>query len=276
MLSKAIDDLRRGWSLNHVWTYQAYHEVSSKYKRTVFGPLWLCGSMIFMSLSFAIVFGALWGTNLRDTLPYIMSGILAYNAISYILIEAPETYMFNSGIIRNHAYPFTYYTFEAIAKNIIQMGYNIIAFELVMVALQFLPHGAAQGQALSTTEPLVIPHWSFIIGLPMVCLNMFTWGALVSLLSSRFRDMRFLIPYVSTVVMFMMPIMYRKEQLKGMKLLFVELNPMYPFVEMLRSPLRGEAMPLDMWPMAIGVSVVGIILWIIFFAAFRKRIPFWV
>jgi len=272
MLSKAIDDLRRGWSLNHVWTYQANHEVSAKYKRTIFGPLWLCGSMIFMSLSFALVFGALWGQDLRETLPNIMAGILAYNTIAYILMEAPETYMMNSGIIRNHAYPFTYYTFEAVTKNIIQMAYNIIAFEAVMAIIQFLPRSAKSLEI----DPVAIPHWSFVIGLPFVCLNMFTWGSLVSLLSSRFRDMRFLIPYISTVVMFMTPIMYKPKDLKGMQMLFVELNPLYPFVEMIRSPLRGHAMPMNLWPMALGVSAVGIVMWLIFFSAFRKRIPFWV
>lgn len=260
MLSSAFKDLKGGLSLAHVWLFQAYHDISAKYKRTILGPLWLAASMVFMSLSFSIVVGSLFGQDLRETLPYIMGGIMAFNLIGYAISEAPETYMSNSGIIKNHAYPFTYYTFEAVAKNVIMFFHNLVVFEIILAIL----------------GKMVIPHWSFILGLPVVVFNMFVWGSLISLLSSRYRDLRYLIPYLAGVLMFMTPIMYRVDQLQGGKLLIVHLNPIYPFVEMLRSPLLGGAMPVDYWPMAGIVSVVGFLLWMLFFSLFRKRIPFWV
>lgn len=259
MLSKAIGDLRRGWGLSHVWTYQAYHDISAKYKRTALGSLWIAGSMVFMSLSFAIVFGALFGNDLRVVLPYIMGGIMAYNLVAYVLIEAPETYMMNGGIIKNHAYPFTYYTFEGVAKNVLIFFHNIVVFEIILLLL----------------NRLAVPHWSFILGVPMVIFNMCVWGSLVSLVATRFRDMRILLPYLSSLVMFLTPIMYKPSDLQGMKSLIVHLNPFYPFVEMLRAPLLGHAMPGEYWPMAFIVSATGVVLWLIFFSVFRKRIPFW-
>jgi ABC-type polysaccharide/polyol phosphate export permease len=260
MFSKALKDLSKGIGLFHVWFYQAYHEISAKYKRTVFGSLWIVGSMVFMSIAFSIVSAALFGQNLADVVPYVMGGIMAFNLVGTIFGEAPEIYMSNAGIISNHAYPFTYYTFESVTKNFMIFAHNVVVLEIILLLLQ----------------KMAIPHWSILIALPLVFVNLFTWGGLVSMLSARFRDMRFLLPYLLTVIMFMTPIMYKVSQFNGPKKLIVELNPLYPFVEMLRSPLLGYAMPLQYWESALGVTVAGILLWLIFFNAFRSRISFWV
>jgi len=260
MLSKALLDLQRGYKLSHVWTYQAYHDITAKYKRTALGSLWVAGQVIFTSLSFAIVFGALFGNSIQETLPYLMSGIVCYQAAGSVLTEAPEIYMSNSGIIKNHAYPFTYYSFEAVARNLILWAHNVLVLEIILVLLQRWS----------------LPHWTLIIGLPIVAINMFTWGSLVSMVSSRYRDLRFLLPYLGGLIQFMTPIMWHPEQLKGMSGLLVTYNPFFPLVEMLRAPLLGTAMPIEYWKSALIVTVSGAILWLLFFSAHRKRIAFWV
>lgn len=260
MFSKALNDLSGGLKLSHVWFYQAYHEISAKYKRTVFGSLWIVGSMTFLSLAFALVSSALFHEDLHELLPYVMGGIMAFNLVGMVLTDAPETYLSNAGIISNHAYPFTYYTLEAVTK-----GFMIFAHNVVVLII-----------ALLLVQALHVPHWSILIALPVVFLNLCTWGSLVSMMSARFRDLRFLLPYLTTVVMFATPIMYRVHQLEGPKKLIVTLNPIYPFIEMLRSPLLGHGMELQYWGTAAIVTFVGIVLWLIFFNMFRNRISFWV
>lgn len=260
MYSKALKDLSAGFNLSHVWIYQAYHEISAKYKRTVLGSLWIAGSMVFTSLAFAIVFGAIFNQSLQDNLPYIMGGLMSYGLIAATLTEGPDIYLSNSGIISNHAYPFTYYNFEWAFKNLLLFGHNLIVFELTLIILQ----------------RLVVPHWSVIIGLPFVMINVFTWGGLASLVASRYRDLRFLMPYISQLLMFMTPVTYHASIMTGVRRYIVDCNPIFPFVEMIRGPLLGYAMPMQYWPMAVGVTVVGLVLWFLFFSMFRKRIAFWI
>ena len=181
MFSKAIKDLRGGIDLTHVWFYQAYHEISAKYKRTIFGSLWIVGSMVFMSIAFSIVSSALFGQNLADTVPYVMAGIMGFNLVGIIFGEAPEVFMSNAGIISNHAYPFTYYTFESVTKNFMVFFHNVVVLYIILALVQ----------------RLAIPHWSILLALPLVFINLFTWSSLVSMLSARFRDMRFFLPYLA-------------------------------------------------------------------------------
>jgi len=260
MFSKAIDDLKGGIALSHVWFYQAYHEISAKYKRTVLGSLWIVGSMVFMSLAFALVSSALFHQSLSEAMPYVMGGVLAFNLVIAVMGDAPEVYLSNAGMISNHAYPFTYYTFEWVAKIFMVFAHNLVVFEIMLLML---------GKA-------VVPNWTILIALPVVYVNLLTWGSLVSMMSARYRDLRFLLPYLVSVVMFVSPIMYHVNQVSGEKRLIVTLNFIYPFVEMIRSPLLGTTMPLDLWNTAIIVTVLGVLLWGVFFSWFRSRIPFWV
>ncbi len=216
--------------------------------------------MVFMSIAFSVVSSALFGQSLKDSLPYVMGGLMSFTVISSILGEAPEVYLSNGGIISNHAYPFTYYTFESATKVFMIFAHNLVVFEILLVLVQ----------------RLVVPHWSILIALPMVYFNLLTWGALVSMASARFRDLRFLLPYMITIVMFSTPIMFKADQFVGKKKLLLELNPLYPFVEMIRSPLLGVPMAGEYWEIAIGITILGAVLWLIFFNWLRGRISFWV
>ncbi len=219
--------------------------------------------MVFTSLAFATVFSVIFKQSLADNLPYIMGGIMTYNMIASVLTEGPEIYLSNAGIISNHAYPFTYYNFEWSFKQLLLFFHNVVVFEIIQTILLASAHKA-----------IPIPHWSIVIGLAVVVFNIFCWGGLVCLVAARYRDLRFLLPYMSQLLMFLTPVTYQVSLVKGSLLL--TLNPIYPFVQMVRAPLMGSAMPLDLWPMALAVSVVGFLLWFTFFSIFRKRIAFWV
>jgi ABC-type polysaccharide/polyol phosphate export permease len=259
MASKTLKDLVGGLSLWHVWAFQAYHEVSARYRRTAMGSLWIAGQMVFTSIAYALVFSGLSGAILSDTLPWIMGGVLCFTVVSAVLTESPEVFLSNSGIISNNAFPFTYYTFEHAAKIFILFLHNLVVFEIVM----------------GLVGALVVPHWSIIIGLLLVWFNVCAWGSMVSMIAARYRDLRFLLPYTSTLLLFLSPVIWRPEQMQTHSLL-VNLNPFYPFIEMLRSPLLGVAMPAKYWLMASIVSLLGVVLWVLVFGSFRKRIPFWV
>lgn len=110
-MGKAFADLSNGLGLSHVWVHQAYHAISAKYKRMVLGSLWISGAMVVSSASMAIVFGGIFGQDLKVALPLTMAGLLTYAMIVFPLSEAPEPFVGNSTIIVNHAYPFTYFIF---------------------------------------------------------------------------------------------------------------------------------------------------------------------
>lgn len=260
MLGKAFKDLKSGLAMRHVWLHQAYHELTVKYKRTILGSLWVSGSMAFTSVAVAIVFGGLFGQSLQEALPYIMAGNMAAGLAFYIISDATELYVGASSIIRNHAYPYTYYAFESVTRVFFLFLHNLVVYYIAMAIV-----GA-----------LAVPHWSLILGLPIILLIMVVWGMLTGMVAARFRDLRFLLPYISQLMFFLTPIYWHAENLRGWRSYIAYGNPFYGLVEIVRAPLMGKAAIAHNWYVSLSVLGVGILLWLIFFSAFRRRIPFWV
>jgi len=259
--AKALNDLKRGYSLHNVWIYQAYHEISAKYKHTVLGSFWIAGGMVTTSLALALVFGVLQGQNLKTALPFVMGGILAYGLVGFMFTDAPEIFMGAGGTIKNHAYPFTYFIFEGVTKSFLIFLHNLIVY-FIAVALM----GA-----------FVVPNWTLLPGLAIGLATMFFWGTFFAMMASRFRDLRFMMPYISQILFFTTPIFWRPDaSLKGAKALVINANPIYGLVEIIRSPLLGQSPPKICWVLSLAALGTGVIAWAIVFGAFRRRIPFWV
>ncbi len=260
MFAKTFGDVRRGLNLYHVWGYQAYHDITAKYKRTFLGSFWLAGSMVVTSVSLAVLFGALFHVGLKDALPYVMSGMLAFSMAGYVLSEAPEVFMSSASIIRNHAYPFSFYLLHAVAKNFLMFLHNIVIFWIIMGLI-----GAFS-----------IPNWTLLAGLPVVLLFMLSWGCVAGMIASRFRDMRFMLPYVGQLLSFLTPIFWHPDGLKGLLLIVVNLNPIYNIVQLVRRPLMGQVATPYEWELAGAYTLIGLLVWFGVFTAFRRRIAFWV
>jgi ABC-type polysaccharide/polyol phosphate export permease len=260
MISKAISDLKSGTSLYPMWIFQAYHNLSARYKRTFLGSLWIASGMLSISLCVSLIVGGMFGQNLAEVLPYIMGGILVFQLAGYIVMQAPEVFVANGGIIKNHAYPYTFYVYEGVANCFMQFLHNLVVYLLFNLAI-----GAFK-----------ITSWTIVLGLPVVIVSMFTWGTVIGLLSARFRDLRFMIPFIGNLLFYLTPIMWRPDQMHGGKEYIAYVNPFYGLVEIVRAPLMGLEAPGVAWMLALGTMFSGILVWLIVFPAFRRRIPFWV
>ena len=256
---KAFKDVVEGFKLYPIWTYQAYHLLVSKYKRTVLGTLWVSGNFLIMSLSISYVFGTIFNQPLKDFLPFCLMGNLVGGAIMWAVVEAPELYMSNSSLIRNNATPLSYYVYESVSKLLLLFAHNFAVYYLVVVAFGFA----------------VIPRWEAIPGIILMTVILLPWGCLIGMVSARYRDLRFLLPNLSLFLFFITPI-YWKPDMLGKRAFIAELNPLYHMISLIRSPILGTAPTMSDWLFSAGFAVIGLILWLVFFPTFRRRIAFWV
>ena len=260
MFGKAINDLVRGAALWRVWTFQAWHEMTARYKRTLLGPFWLAGQMVVTSLCLALVWGGLMGRDMKEILPYITGGMLCFAVVQFMFNEGPELFMGAGNTIKNHAYPFTYYIFETACKTLLTFGHNLIIFWIVCIIC----------------GNIAFPNWSFLIGMPIVMVSVASWGTVIALISARFRDMRFLLPYFGQLMFYVTPIIWRVGDISTKRAYVAQFNPLYGLLEIIRAPLLGHVAPAHAWALAIGTMVTGVITWAVVFPPFRKRIAFWV
>lgn len=258
-MNKAIKDLITGFNMYPIWLHQAYHTLSAKYKRTILGTLWIAGNFVVTSLTVVLVFGILFQQDRKIFLPYVMMGNLVATTCLWILSEAPELFVSHGSMIKNHAYPFTYFVFEALARLMLLLGHNMVIFYIFMIF----------------NQTLAIPHWTVLPGIALVLLTMFSWGLLSAQLSARFRDLRFLLPSLSFLLFLLTPIYWRVELLRD-KQWIADYNPLYNLVSLVREPILGNAPTATHWIHAIITCAIGILIASVVFINYRRRIPFWV
>lgn len=258
-LKKAFNDLVKGFLRYPIWIYQAYHLLAAKYKRTALGTLWISGNYLFISISIAYVYGAIFHQSLKDFIPYCMLGNLAGTSMLWVILEAPEIFMINASLIKNNATPYTYYIYESVAKLMFLFMHNLVVFYIAGALLGFI----------------TFPTWEIIPGMILFMVILFFWGCVVAMASARYRDLRFLLPNFSMFMFFITPI-YWKTDMLGKSAAIAELNPLYHLIAIIRNPILGLPTDLNNWLCALAVAAVGIVLWLIFFPFFRRRIPFWV
>jgi len=260
LFRKAFLDLSRAWALRPVWLYHAYHEISAKYKRTVLGSIWITGSIVATSLALSIVMGGLFGQTVQESLPYIMAGIMTFGLGSFILNDAPETFLSAAGMIKNHANPFMYYVFEHMSRVYLTFLHNVIAYLILAAVL-----GAIR-----------VPHWSLPLGFLAVFVTVAAWSPVTAICAARFRDLRYLLPFSANIVYFVSPVFWHPEQLTGWRTMFYKFNPFFGMMEVVRSPLMGHEAPVIAWELTLGFGALGIIMWVIVFSLNRNKIAFWV
>jgi homopolymeric O-antigen transport system permease protein len=113
-------------------------------------------------------------------------------------------------------------------------------------------------------------------GLALLMING-VWSSLILGMSClRFRDIQQLTMSLVQVTMFVTPIFWPINQLQGTtRMIFVHLNPIYHFVQIVRAPLLGVAPDLENYVVVLLVTVLGWAFTIIMFNRFRKRIAYW-
>jgi len=98
----------------------------------------------------------------------------------------------------------------------------------------------------------------------------------LAILCARFRDMTQVVTNILQVMFYATPIMWMVKILPAhVSRDFVNWNPFYHLVELVRAPLFGVAPTMLNWSLSIFLAVFGWIMAIAFFGKYRWRIAYW-
>ncbi|WP_139559601.1 ABC transporter permease [Methylotetracoccus oryzae] len=259
-LRLAFADLADGLRAWPIWGMLGWQDVRQRYRRSILGPLWLTLSMGVMVGALGYVYGDLFKTPLDDYLPFLTVGFVAWNLISTLVIDSCTAFIGATGYIRQLRLPVSLYLFRLCWRNLIIFFHNALVF--VAVALIFK----------------VVPTWQLLWLLPGLAIILYTgfWSGLVlGALCARFRDIPQVVSSLVQVVFFMTPILWKPELLTS-RPVFVQENPFFHFVELIRGPMLGNGISLQTWAVTLGCALLGSLVAFFMFARLRRRIAFWV
>jgi ABC-type polysaccharide/polyol phosphate export permease len=258
--AEAMTDLWRGLMSYEIWTRFAFHEIRQRFRRSILGPFWLTLSMGIMVGALGLVFGTLFRQSIGDTLPYIATGLIFWGLLTSCINDGTNVFVGSANYIRNLPLPVSLHLFQMLCRNLIIWVFNMAIYILVAVLFRIQ----------LTWDTLL-----FIPGFILFVLNL-GWVALVAgIFSTRFRDIPQLILNLIQVVFFVTPVFWSVETLPR-RPAFVQLNPFYHLLEIVRAPLLGQAPSLISWGVAVGLAVFGTTFAILLYRRTYSRIAYWV
>ena len=246
--------------MREIWAYLAVDDVLARYKRTMLGPLWNTAYIVFTSISLAIVFGSLFRQPLRDTLPYILSGMIAWNLVALQIMDSAALFTTHAGTVKVSNFPYFFYVMRSVARSFLFFIHNLAAFFIVSLCIGHIP----------------LIHWSAIPALVLGLAITVPFSMLTGMAGARYRDVLQFFANLAGLLFFLTPIFWRPETISGPRKLIYQLNPFYYVIELVRLPLLNSPASMVVWEGSAAILVAGVLICAFFFTLYRSRISYWV
>jgi ABC-2 type transport system permease protein/lipopolysaccharide transport system permease protein len=258
--SEALADLLEGLKMHEVWRTFALHEIRQRFRRSVLGPFWLTLSMGIMVAALGLVFSTLFGQNVSETLPFIAIGLIFWGLLTANITEGSTVFIGSESYIRNVPLPVSVHFYRMMARNLIIWAFNMAIYLVVLVWFR------------------IVPDWHFLLFIPgfaLFIVNTAWMGLAAGILSTRFRDIPQVITNVVQVIFFLTPVFWSPAVLEH-RPAFVEWNPLYHLLELVRAPLIGHDIAAHSWLFALGLAVAGVAFTLYLYRRAYARIAYWV
>ena len=94
---------------------------------------------------------------------------------------------------------------------------------------------------------------------------------------TRYRDTPPIVSSLIQVFFYLTPIIWMPNAVNArVSTWIVNTNPAYHLLELVRGPILGYCPSLLSWCVGIGLGIIGMLVTLIFFGTYKKRIAYWV
>jgi lipopolysaccharide transport system permease protein len=220
-------------NLRELWRYRdlimlfVRRDFVSQYKQTILGPIWLFIQPLFTTLTFFFVFNqiAKIPTDNIDPILFYLSGITLWNYFSDCFNKTSNTFVANAGIFGKVYFPRLATPISIVFSNLIKLGIQVLLF-LAIMGYQIIFKGAEVNINLHI---LILPF--LIILMAVMGLGL---GIIFSALTTKYRDLSFLLAFGIQLLMYATPIIYPLSYTGGKLHTIISMNPLTPIMESFR------------------------------------------
>jgi lipopolysaccharide transport system permease protein len=249
------------WRFRELFLVLAWRDVAVRYKQTAAGAAWAIVQPFLSMIIMTVIFGRVAGLPSEGTAPYaimVFAGLLPWQFFANALTSASQSLVSNANLISKVYFPRMIVPASSVVVSFVDFLISVLILVVLMVWYQFVP----------TWRILVLPLlvlWAIVAALGP--------GLIITALMVRYRDFRFVVPFIVQFEMYVSPVAYSsqviRERFGDGWFLAYSLNPIVGVIDGFRWAILGGSTDL-FWP---GIAM-SLILTIVFFAAalvyFRK------
>jgi len=240
------------WNYRELLQILAWRDISVRYKQTIIGVSWALIRPLLTMIILSVVFGALAKLPSDGAAPYsllVLSGILPWGFFSSALADASNSLISgeNAKLLNKVYFPRLIMPLAAIVVSLVDFAISCSLLVILMVWYKF------------------VPGWE-IVFLPLFLLLAFFLslgvGAWVSALNVKYRDFRYVIPFMLQVGLYISPVGFSSSIVPDNWRLLYSINPLVGIIDGFRWCLFGSQTHLYVPGVFASVTVTFGLTWL--------------
>jgi lipopolysaccharide transport system permease protein len=251
---------KSGWfdiNLPELWRYRdlitlfVRRDFVSIYKQTVLGPLWFLLQPLFSTIVFTVIFGRIAHIP-TDGLPQVvfyMAGIVTWNYFSACITKTADTFTSNAAVFGKVYFPRLAVPVSAVITNLLTFTIQFVLFLIVMTFFYLKGSAVRPNYWVLFTPVLLIQMAALGLG----------FGILVSSLTTKYRDLTFVVSFGVQLWMYATPVVYPMSQIPERWKWAYALNPMAAVVEVFRFAFLGAG-SVQAWQLGLSLFMTFLVL----------------
>jgi len=233
------------WRYRELLGFLAWRDVKVRYKQASLGIAWAVVQPAVTMVIFTFVFGRLANMPSNGT-PYpliVLAGLLPWQLFSSAFSGASGSLLNNASLVSKVYFP----------RLIIPLSALAVALVDFVVVLALYAAAMAWFRVIPTWHVVFLPLF-MVLGL----LAAFGTGAWLTSLTVKYRDFRFIAPFLLQVGIFLSPVGFRTDNMPNWRGLLA-LNPITGVIDGFRWCLLGDTATLDPHVVVTSVLLIAIL-----------------
>lgn len=226
-------DFKELWQYRDLYRMFVKRDIVTWYKQTILGPLWFFIQPIMTTIMFMVVFGGIAKIS-TDGLPqplFYLAGICLWQYFAESLNQTSKTFIDNANVFGKVYFPRLVVPMATVTSNLvrlaIQMGLFLVVFAYYMIFSDAPVHPNLY--ALLTPALILI-----LAGLGL------GFGILFSSLTTKYRDLVFLLSFIVQLWMYATPVIYPLSTITDPRLkMLMQANPLSSILETFKFGMLG-------------------------------------
>jgi lipopolysaccharide transport system permease protein len=239
------------WRYRDLFYFLAWRDLLVRYKQTVFGVLWAVLRPLLTMIIFVVIFSRVAGLP-SDGIPYailVLGGMLPWQFFANSLSESSNSLIANASLITKVYFPRIVLPASSVIVALVDFAITLGLMALVMAWYRYVP-------------PARIACLPFFVVLSL--LAALGPGLIATALNVKYRDFRFVIPFVVQFGLYVSPVGFRssliEEKLGPIPRLLYSLNPMVGVIDGFRWCIGAEK-TLHVGSLLISIATTCLLLW---------------
>lgn len=225
--------------LRDIWRYRdllrmfVWRDFVAVYKQTILGPVWFFIQPLLTTATFTVIFSgvARLPTDGLPPLLFYFASTTPWNYFATAVTKTSTTFVTNSNLFGKIYFPRLVSPLSVIISTLVQFGIQfVLLFGLIG---WYLFKGAPIRPDWGGIAVMTLPLVAILAGLGLGV------GIIVSSLTTKYRDLSFLVNFGIQLAMYATPVVYPLSMVSEKYRHWLELNPMTPIIEAFRSVYLG-------------------------------------